>query len=132
MKGYSTFTKSPRLKPHNGLLLYPGHSLERSLTPLQRCCQSILQPQPSELRHYMYKHMFAYNEYRQNSVEGENKIKLNKILKRKKEKKKLHLLIAFNYGCMSKYFEISIYFNYHLNYTFLIFKLFINIFNGFD
>ena len=47
VKGYSTFSKSPRLEPHhsNCLMSYLGHSLGRGLTPLQRYSWCILQPQ---------------------------------------------------------------------------------------
>ena len=50
MNGYSTFPKTQSLaSPTNGLVSYPGHSLDGGLTPLQKCSQYILQSQLTKL-----------------------------------------------------------------------------------
>ena len=50
-KGYSTFPKAPAsLEPHHQIVLCHIQNTHRGggFTPLQRCSQSILQPQPTE------------------------------------------------------------------------------------
>ena len=51
MVGYSTFPKAPGLEPHHQVILCHAQDTPRGeLTPLQRCCRRVLQPQPTGLR----------------------------------------------------------------------------------
>ena len=59
MKGCSVSPKAPALlgPHHQTLVSYPGHSWG-GLTPLQRCSECILQPQPTGHRKSLVKEKF--------------------------------------------------------------------------
>ena len=46
--------------PSDCLVSYPGHSLGRGLTPLQKSSQCILQPQPTGQINYLYLNVIFY------------------------------------------------------------------------